>query len=159
MSSVALGGSRPDGSHWTYYETIGGGSGATVRADGASAVQCHMTNTLNTPAEAIELQYPLRVRRFERAIGTGGAGNRRGGDGTVRELEALADCEGTILSDRRTTPPYGLAGGLSGRAGANARIGAEGLETRLPGKGLVMLQAGDVLQIRTPGGGGVGVRD
>ena len=76
-----------------------------------------MTNTLNTPAEAIEMQYPLRVRRFERATGTGGAGAHRGGDGTVRELEALADCEGTILSDRRTTRPYGLAGGSAGRRG------------------------------------------
>jgi N-methylhydantoinase B len=157
MSSVALGGARPaDGSRWTYYETIGGGSGATARAPGASAVQCHMTNTLNTPAEAIELQYPLRVRRFERATGTGGAGVHRGGDGTVRELESLADCEGTILGDRRTMRPYGLAGGLPGTAGANVVVNADGSETPLPGKGRVTLRAGDVLRIRTPGGGGAG---
>src|SRR4051812_17472613 len=159
MSSVALGGTRPaDGTSWTYYETIGGGSGATPRADGASAVQCHMTNTLNTPAEAIELQYPLRVRRFERATATGGAGRHRGGDGTVRELEALADCEGTILSDRRTTRPYGLAGGSPGEAGANAIVSADRTEVPLPGKGQVRLKAGDMLIVRTPGGGAVGTR-
>ncbi|MDB5298176.1 MAG: methylhydantoinase, partial [Phycisphaerales bacterium] len=106
MSSIALGGIRPadgpggaGGSAWTYYETVGGGSGAAPGTDGASAVQCHMTNTLNTPAEAIELQYPLRVRRFESAVGTGGACQYQGGDGIVREIEALAPCEGTLLAD------------------------------------------------------------
>jgi N-methylhydantoinase B len=115
-----------------------------------------MTNTLNTPAEAIELQYPLRIRRFERATGTGGIGRHQGGDGTVRELQALADCEGTILSDRRTTQPYGLAGGSPAVAGANAIVNADGSETPLPGKGRVTLKPGDVLRIRTPGGGGAG---
>src|SRR4051812_46653787 len=114
MNSIALGGTSPDGRPWTYYETIGGGCGAGPGWKGAASIQCHMTNPLNPPAEAIEMQYPLRVRRFERAVGTGGEGTFRGGDGTVRELEALADCEGTILSDRRVSPPYGLAGGAPG---------------------------------------------
>src|SRR5439155_22742648 len=114
MSSVALGGEG-----WTYYETIGGGSGAGPDGDGASAVQCHMTNTLNTPAEAIEMQYPLRVRRFERDAGSGGAGEFHGGDGILREIEALARVDGTILSDRRTTRPYGLSGGNAASGGEN----------------------------------------
>ena len=102
---------------WTYYETIGGGSGPGPAWDGASAIQCHMTNTLNTPAEAIEMQYPLRIRRFERCARSGGNGRYRGGDGIIREVEALAACEGTILSDRRLSRPYGLSGGAAGRSG------------------------------------------
>ena len=151
MSSVALGGAG-----WTYYETIGGGSGAGPEFGGASAVQCHMTNTLNTPAEAIELQYPLRVRRFERAAATGGPGRFGGGDGIVRELEALADCEGTVLTDRRASQPYGLAGGASAAAGRNSIAHADGTETPLAGKAQFRLAPGDVLRLRTPGGGGWG---
>src|SRR5262249_43781358 len=112
MSSVALGARA-----WTYYETIGGGCGAGPGWHGESAIQCHMTNTLNTPAEAIELQYPLRIRRFERAPNTGGHGKFTGGDGIIREIEALEDCEGTILSDRRLTRPYGLGGAEPADAG------------------------------------------
>ena len=153
MSSVALGGVRPDGSAWTYYETIGGGSGAGPAGDGASAVQCHMTNTLNTPAEAIELQYPLRVLRFERATGTGGAGRHPGGDGIVRQIEVLAACEGTILADRRTSRPYGLAGGEPGTAGQDQIIRA-GETMPIAGRSKFVLQVGDTLQIQTPGGGG-----
>jgi N-methylhydantoinase B len=166
MSSVGLGGVLAPASGlqgedtgataWTYYETIGGGSGGSPVGDGASAIQCHMTNTLNTPAEAIELQYPLRVMRFERARETGGAGKHRGGDGIVRELLALADCEGTLLSDRRATRPDGLAGGASGAAGENAVISSSGEVTRLPGMAAAKLPAGDTLSIRTPGGGGWG---
>jgi N-methylhydantoinase B len=162
MSSVALGGKRPgDGAAWTYYETIGGGSGGPApgtppAGPGASAIQCHMTNTLNTPAEAIELQYPLRVRRFERAVGTGGAGANPGGDGIIRELEVLADCEGTILSDRRVTQPYGLASGDSGSAGANAAIAIDGDIRSIVGKAQFTLRAGEVLRVQTPGGGGWG---
>ena len=151
MSSVALGG---DG--WTYYETIGGGSGAGRGFAGASAVQCHMTNTLNTPAEAIEMQYPLRVRRFERAAGTGGPGDSRGGDGIVRELQALAPCEGTLLADRRVTVPYGLGGGRGGERGVDRVISEGGQLTRLPGKARFALARGDVLSVQTPGGGGWG---
>lgn len=144
MSSVALGGEG-----WTYYETIGGGSGASPDSDGASAVQCHMTNTLNTPAEAIEMQYPLRVKRLERAIGTGGAGKHHGGDGIIRELQPLTPCEGTVISDRRISRPYGLAGGSPARAGANSLN-----NTPLAGKSKVKLSRGDILRITTPGGGG-----
>jgi N-methylhydantoinase B len=152
MSSVALGGTG-----WTYYETVGGGSGAGPGWCGESAVQCHMTNTLNTPAEAIEMQYPLRVRRFERAAGTGGAGEFSGGDGVVRELEALGDCEGTILSDRRRSRPYGLNGGADGAPGANdIRRGDGSAVEPLGGKSKFSLRRGDVLRVRTPGGAGWG---
>jgi N-methylhydantoinase B len=149
MSSIALGGE--DGEGWTYYETIGGGSGAGPGLPGASAVQCHMTNTLNTPAEAIEMQYPLRVTRFERAAATGGPGQFPGGDGILRELQALAPCTGTILSDRRTTAPWGLAGGASAAPGRNAATGRA-----LAGKAHFSLEPGDLLSICTPGGGGWG---
>jgi N-methylhydantoinase B len=150
MSSVALGAAG-----WTYYETVGGGSGAGLGFDGASAVQCHMTNTLNTPAEALEMQYPLRVRRFERAMGTGGAGANVGGDGIVREIEALEACEGTVLSDRRASRPYGLGDGAAGAAGENEIVrAAGGAPAPLAGKARFALAAGDVLRIRTPGGGG-----
>jgi N-methylhydantoinase B len=146
MSSVALGGEG-----WTYYETIGGGSGASRDGDGALAVQCHMTNTLNTPAEALEMQYPLRIRRFERAANSGGAGKHRGGDGIVREIEALLPAEGTLISDRRISRPYGLAGGDRAAAGANFINGSP-----VAGKAKVKLSRGDVLRIVTPGGGGWG---
>jgi N-methylhydantoinase B len=151
MNSVALG-----GENWTYYETIGGGSGATRDGSGASAVQCHMTNTLNTPAEALEMQYPLRVRRFSRARSTGGGGASAGGDGIVREIEALADCEGTILTDRRKSHPYGLNSGRPGAKGQNAIISTDGTEQLLPGKTQFTLRKGQVLRIQTPGGGGWG---
>jgi N-methylhydantoinase B len=146
MSSVALGGEG-----WTYYETIGGGSGASPDGAGASASQCHMTNTLNTPAEAIEMQYPLRVRRFERATASGGAGKHAGGDGIVREIEALLPAEGTVITDRRISRPYGLAGGDRARAGANSIN-----DQPIGGKAKVKLSRGDVLRIVTPGGGGWG---
>jgi N-methylhydantoinase B len=149
MSSIALG-----NSNWTYYETIGGGSGAGPVADGASAVQCHMTNTLNTPAEAIEMQYPLRVVRFERALGTGGRGTHRGGDGIVRELLALAHCEGTLLADRRVTQPYGSSGADSGASGTDHIVDISGSMRAIAGKSRFTLRAGETLSIRTPGGGG-----
>jgi len=151
MSSVALGGAG-----WTYYETIAGGSGAGPGFDGASAVQCHMTNTLNTPAEALELQYPLRVRGFERAAGTGGRGRFCGGDGILREIEVLADCEGTILSDRRQSQPYGLAGGRAAQPGQNSICNSDCSLQSLAGKTRFTLQSGQLLRIRTPGGGGWG---
>lgn len=147
MSSVALGGSEPQG--WTYYETIGGGSGASAAGPGASAVQCHMTNTLNTPAEALELQYPLRVRRYAVKAGSGGDGVHRGGDGIVRELEFLSDGEGTLLTDRRRLAPHGLAGGGDGAVGRNLLNGDD-----LGGKARFTFCRGDVLTIETPGGGG-----
>ena len=151
MNSVALG-----GKNWTYYETIGGGCGAGPDWDGASAIQCHMTNTLNTPAEAIEMQYPLRIRRFERAPKTGGTGNHRGGDGIVREIEALDQCEGTIIGDRRISRPYGLGGGSPGVSGSNAIVSKDRKSQTLGGKCNIALSRGEVLRIITPGGGGWG---
>jgi N-methylhydantoinase B len=151
MSSLALGGAG-----WTYYETIAGGSGASPIGDGASAIQCHMTNTLNTPAEALEMQYSLRVRKFERIGGSGGSGKFHGGDGVLREIEALADCDGTVLSDRRAGRPYGLAGGESAVAGKNSIIETNGAERIIPGKAKFSLKAGERIRISTPGGGGLG---
>jgi N-methylhydantoinase B len=152
MSSLALGG---DG--WTYYETIGGGCGAGPGWDGESAIQCHMTNTLNTPAEALEMQYPLRVRRFERAGGSGGHGHFNGGDGIVREIEALSRCSGTVLSTRRASAPYGLAGGSPAKPGRNVRAAASA-EINLAGMSQFELFPGDRIRIVTPGGGGFGLR-
>ena len=139
----------------TYYETIGGGMGARPNADGPSAVHSHMTNTLNTPVEALEYAYPMRVLRYEVRQGSGGGGRFRGGDGIVRDLQVLTDAQVTILSERRKNPPYGLSGGEPGQCGENVLIRGE-KEIPLPGKGLVELKAGDVLSIRTPGGGGYG---
>ena len=153
MNSVALGGKTADGRPWTYYETIGGGSGAGKGYDGASAVQCHMTNTLNTPAEALELQYPLRMMAFERWPDSGGAGRWHGGDGIIRVLKALEPCEGTILSDRRLRPPYGLAGGQPGRCGINSLSTGTAMAD-LSGKAKFRLERGDQLIVQTPGGGG-----
>jgi N-methylhydantoinase B len=115
-----------------------------------------MTNTLNTPAEALEMQYPLRVRAFE-AHANGGAGQHPGGSGIRRVIEALAPCEGTILSDRRTTQPYGLQGGVHGGIGQNV-LHTKTSSTPLAGKCHVRLAAGDRLEILTPGGGGWGAR-
>jgi N-methylhydantoinase B len=158
MNSIAMGGPTLDGrgDSWTYYETIGGGSGAGPGGAGASAVQCHMTNTLNTPAEALELQYPLRVRRFERDLGSGGGGRHRGGDGVVREVEALVPVEGTVLSDRRVTRPYALAGGSPGDRGENWVVAPGDRDFVVPGKARFTLAPGDRLRILTPGGGGWG---
>ncbi len=156
MNSVAMGGHTAAGEGWTYYETIGGGSGGGPLGDGASAVQCHMTNTLNTPAEALELQYPLRVRRFERDAGSGGAGRHRGGDGIVREIEALVPVEGTVLTDRRLTRPYGLAGGSPGDSGENWVVVPGDRDYVVPPKAKFTLAPGDRLRVLTPGGGGWG---
>jgi N-methylhydantoinase B len=154
MSSLALGSRQPP--IWTYYETIPGGAGAGPIGPGESAVQVHMTNTLNTPAEALEMQYPIRARRFERVIGSGGKGAHLGGDGVIRELEMLCDVEGTILSDRRRTAPYGLAGGSSGSTGRNSLVLPDGRVETLAGKAHFHAHSGSRIQIITPGGGGWG---
>ncbi len=140
---------------FTYYETIGGGMGARPGSDGPSAIHSHMTNTLNTPIEALEYAYPLRVVQYGIREGSGGEGKYRGGDGIVREIQVLTDCQVTLLSERRKHAPYGLAGGGPGQCGGNLIL--RGDETiPLPGKGSVDLKAGDILSIRTPGGGGYG---
>jgi N-methylhydantoinase B len=151
MNNVTIGA----GGRFAYYETIGGGMGARPGSDGPSAIHSHMTNTLNTPVEALEYAYPLRVLRYSVRRGSGGSGKFRGGDGIVRDLQVLEDTQITLLSERRTHGPYGLEGGEAGQPGENVVI-RDGQEVRLPGKGSFDLQAGDVLSIRTPGGGGWG---
>jgi len=114
-----------------------------------------MTNTLNTPAEALEYAYPLRVQRYTVREGSGGAGRQRGGNGICRDIQVLEEAQATLLSERRRLPPYGLAGGAPGSTGENVLI-RDGREIRLPGKGSFELMPGDILSIRTPGGGGYG---
>jgi N-methylhydantoinase B len=156
MSAFALGGRGGAGPVWTYIETICGGAGAGPQGPGIHAVHTHMTNTLNTPAEALEMQYPLRVRRFERARNSGGAGQHPGGDGVIREIEILAEVEGTLLSERRTVQPWGLAGGDSASAGVNTLIDPDGAESPLGGKAHFVAGVGTRVRIVTPGGGGWG---
>ena len=136
---------------FTYYETIGGGQGACADADGPSAVHVAMSNTLSTPVEALELQYPLRVERYALRRGSGGAGRHRGGDGVVRALRALERCRLSIVSERRRHAPTGAEGGEPGARGRNSLNGQE-----LAAKATVDLQPGDVVTIETPGGGGFG---
>jgi N-methylhydantoinase B len=136
---------------FTYYETLGGGQGACPDADGPSAVHVTMSNTLTTPVEALELAYPLRVRRYALRAGSGGVARFRGGDGVIRELEALEACRLSILSDRRRHAPSGACGGSDGAPGRNFLNGAE-----LAAKTSVDLEPGDILRIETPGGGGLG---
>ncbi len=165
MNNLTIGGTDPrTGQRFAYYETIGGGMGAGPVHDGLSGVHVHMTNTLNTPAEAIEYAYPLRVTRYELRHGAGGAGKRRGGDGIYREVELLADATVTILSERRRHAPYGLSGGAAGQPGENRRRRAaegegEGQWASLPGKASFSGARGDLIGIATPGGGGHGLAD
>jgi N-methylhydantoinase B len=159
MNNLTIGGFDPQrGRPFAYYETIGGGMGARPDADGASALHSHMTNTLNTPAEALEYAYPLRVLRYAVRRGSGGAGRWRGGDGICRQILALADAQVTLLSERRRIPPYGLSGGEAGQTGENLLIRREE-EILLPGKGTFEIVAGDIISICTPGGGGFGQKE
>src|SRR5262249_10518156 len=143
---------------WVHYETIGGGQGARPWADGMSGVHTAMTNTLDTPVEALERALPLRVRRYGLRRGTGGEGAHRGGEGMGRELEALAPTEVSLITERRTSPPPGLAGGEPGAVGENWLLpgGEEARAVRLADKCTVHLASGDVLRVLTPGGGGWG---
>ncbi|HKG36651.1 MAG TPA: hydantoinase B/oxoprolinase family protein [Solirubrobacterales bacterium] len=162
---AALGGARPvpaqgqgtmnnltfAGRDWTYYETLGGGQGACPDAVGPSAIHVAMSNTLNTPVEALEPEFPLRVRELAIRRDSGGEGRHRGGDGLIREVEALAEMRFTLISERRRHPPRGRDGGGDGRPGQNLLNGR-----RLPGKAEGELAPGDVIRIETPGGGGHG---
>jgi N-methylhydantoinase B len=139
------------GKGFTYYETLGGGQGACPDADGPSAIHVAMSNTLNTPIEALETEFPLRVRELALRRGSGGDGSHRGGDGIVREIEALAPMRYTLIGERRRHRPRGRDGGQDGEAGADFLNGE-----RLPGKSEGDLQPGDVLRIETPSGGGNG---
>ena len=156
MNNVTIGGHDKERARpYAYYETIAGGMGGRPGKDGVSAIHTHMTNTLNTPVEALEFAYPLRVRRYEIRRGSGGEGLARGGDGVRRDLEALAPATVSILSERRRFPPYGLQGGCAGRPGRNLLIRG-GEERELPGKTSQDLEPGDIVSVRTPGGGGHG---
>jgi N-methylhydantoinase B len=150
MNNLALGSVRA-GAAWDYYETIGGGMGAHASGPGLSAVQTHMTNTLNTPIEVLEMKYPLRVVEYSVRAASGGGGLHCGGDGIIREFEFLTEAAGTVLSERRRHPPWGLAGGMAGRCGENRLNGRE-----LSAKASFQLRPGDRLRIETPGGGGYG---
>jgi len=156
MNNLTIGGIDPRRQKpFAYYETIAGGMGARPNADGISGVHTHMTNSLNTPVEALEYAYPFRVRRYSYRPGSGGAGKFRGGDGLIREIELLADAQVTLLSDRRKFHPYGLAGGERGAAGKAVHVsGNESCE--IPAKSSLQAKKGDVIRIETPGGGGWG---
>lgn len=158
MNNVSFGGLDPrTGEHFAYYETIAGGMGARPSADGLSGIHTHMTNSLNTPIEALEAAYPVRVRRYSLRRGSGGAGRFRGGDGIAREIEFLADVRGNILSERRRFGPYGLAGGKPGRPGKNLlKLPGKRKPIVLPSKTSFEAPAGSVLRVESPGGGGWG---
>ncbi|MGZ5337560.1 MAG: hydantoinase B/oxoprolinase family protein, partial [Solirubrobacterales bacterium] len=152
MNNLTLAGTGTlAGEGFTYYETIGGGQGACPQADGPDAVHVAMSNTLNTPIEALETELPLRVRELSVRRESGGAGEHRGGDGIVREIEALAPMRFTLITERRRQAPRGREGGEPGATGRNLLNGEE-----LPSKAEGGLEPGDALRIETPGGGGYG---
>ena len=156
MNNLAAGGIDPrNGRPWAYYETTGGGLGGGPDGPGMAATHSHMTNTLNTPAEALELAYPLRVVEQSVRRGSGGPGRHEGGDGMIRRTQFLGEATVTIVSERRTTAPWGLRGGSPGAPGRNA-LEREGEEIPLAGKTTFDARAGDVVRVETPGGGGWG---
>lgn len=156
MNNLTIGGVRANGVPFAYYETIGGGMGATAQGAGLSGVQVHMTNTLNTPVEALELAFPFRVEQYGLRKGSGGDGVHCGGDGIVRAYTFLEAATVTMLSERRTLPPWGAAGGSPGGVGVNTLVRAEGSIEVLPAKFTRLVLPGDRLIIETPGGGGWG---
>src|SRR5436190_19327039 len=157
MNNLTIGGmDLRTGEPFAYYETIAGGMGARPGKPGVSGVHTHMTNSLNTPAEALEYAYPLRVRRYSLRQGSGGSGKYRGGDGIVREIEVLSDAEVTLLADRRKRGPYGLSGGGEGAPGKAVVIRGDGSPQELPGKFNFRLRKGERIRIESPGGGGWG---
>jgi N-methylhydantoinase B len=157
MNNLTIGGIDPrSGEPFAYYETIAGGMGARSTKDGVSGVHTHMTNSLNTPAEALEYAYPIRLRQYSLRSKSGGAGLHAGGDGIVREIEVLTDAQVTLLADRRSRGPYGLAGGADAAPGRTLIIRRDGSAEELPGKTGVRLRSGDRVRIESPGGGGWG---
>lgn len=159
MNNLTIGGTDPrTGMPFAYYETMAGGMGGGPHRAGLSGVHVHMTNSLNTPIEALEHAYPLRVLQYALRPGTGGAGTHAGGNGIRRDIELLADATVSLLTERRTTRPAGLAGGSGGATGENVLI-RDGVERLLPAKTTFNAEAGDIISIRSPGGGGWGVAE
>ena len=157
MNNLTIGGIDPrTGAEFSYYETVAGGMGARPTLDGMNATHTHMTNSLNTPAEAMEYAYPLRVREYRIRKGSGGQGRHKGGDGAIREIETLAPARMSLLSDRRKRAPYGLCGGADGDVGRAWIIRRDGSKEQLASKGSWELKAGDRVRIETPSGGGFG---
>ncbi len=157
MNNLTIGGIDPrSGEPFAYYETIAGGMGARPNKDGVSGVHTHMTNSLNTPAEALEYAYPVRLRRYSLRPESGGHGLHTGGDGIVREIEVLTDSQVTLLADRRSRGPYGLAGGSDGARGRTVVVHLDGSEEELAGKCSVRLRSGERVRVESPGGGGWG---
>lgn len=154
MSNLAIGSAFGD-VPFSYYETIAGGTGGHPDGPGSSGTHAHMTNTLNTPVEALEYSYPLRVKHYRIRRGSGGRGLYRGGDGLDREIELLQDCRVTVLADRRKRGPWGLAGGSPGKPGSDHII-IDGKSRRLPSKCNMKARRGTLIRIETPGGGGWG---
>jgi N-methylhydantoinase B len=154
MNNLSFGG-HVGGRPFAYYETIAGGMGASARGAGYSATHTHMTNTWNTPVEAFEHLFPVRVESYRVRRGSGGRGKHPGGDGIVRELRFLTPAEVTILSDRRDRGPWGLAGGASGKPGRNTLIRGNRV-IPVPAKSRFEVRPGDIFRIETPGGGGWG---
>ena len=156
MNNTLIGGWDPEREKmFTYYETIGGGMGASPHTPGTSAIHSHMTNTLNTPVEALEFAYPFQVVRYAIREGSGGLGKFPGGDGIIRELLLHCPAQVSLLTERRRFQPYGLAGGGPGKPGENILI-RNRKPRHLPSKGTYNLEKDDILSIRTPGGGGFG---
>ncbi|HEY9051791.1 MAG TPA: hydantoinase B/oxoprolinase family protein [Gammaproteobacteria bacterium] len=152
MNNLAMGATAGHGhAAWDYYETIGGGMGASQQSKGLSGVQTHMTNTLNTPVEALEMRYPLRIQRYALRENSAGVGLNRGGEGLVREYEFLLPTQVTLLTERRKFQPWGLQGGSAAARGEN-RLNSQ----LLPAKVSLQVKSGDRLSIHTPGGGGYG---
>ncbi|MGH9522950.1 MAG: hydantoinase B/oxoprolinase family protein, partial [Terriglobales bacterium] len=157
MNNLTLGGIDPrTGEPFAYYETIAGGMGATPERAGVSGVHTHMTNSLNTPAEALEYAYPFRITRYSLRPDSGGKGSHRGGDGIVREIEVLTDADVAILSDRRKRGPWGLSGGGEGAPGITEIVWLDGKIERLRSKDSARLKTGERVRVSTPGGGGFG---
>lgn len=157
MNNVIFGGNTA-GADWVYYETLAGGMGAFAHGNGASAVQCHMTNTKNSSIEVLEMHYPIQIREYAIRSNSGGKGIYTGGDGLEREWEVRQDCHISLLTERRKSSPYGLAGGEAGQCGSN-QLWRDGEWTALPAKGSLSLKKGDRIRIETPGGGGFGKPD
>ena len=156
MNNHTVGGVDPrTGERFAYYETVGGGMGAGPGGPGLSGVHVHMSNSLNTPVEALEHAYPFRVTRYEIRRGTGGEGRHRGGDGLRRDLQILTEAQVALLSERRATRPCGARGGAPGAPGKNVLI-RDGTEEPLPAKASFFVDSGDIVSLRTPGGGGWG---